>query len=234
MWLLLSGFDGLFLRTLRDLTIRPGYAAKKYIQGNRSHIYGPLSYFFLMITLFLLLMSVLDISLVSFINEKKETFSPSFSISDNEAKFVRRIMDTISRNMKAIAFLVVPFQAVAFRYMVFRKSGLNFMESMVMPFYLMGHLYWLSILSAILYYGSGSFIPPGIISMAGVIYFGYAYSNFIDYQPRWKTFLKGSGVYLAGQLSLMLAAFIVMTTVIVILAYYDPEIYEMLKPSGTR
>ena len=35
------GFDGMFPRTLRDLTIRPGHVAETYINGNRVKYVAP-------------------------------------------------------------------------------------------------------------------------------------------------------------------------------------------------
>jgi len=51
------GLDGMFPRTLRDVTLRPGQASRTFIQGNRVKYYGPVGYFFLMITVLLLLMN---------------------------------------------------------------------------------------------------------------------------------------------------------------------------------
>src|SRR5688572_4844803 len=55
------GFDSQFPRTLRDLTIRPGVAAKRFIEGNRAMYYGPVGYYFLMITVMFLVASILGI-----------------------------------------------------------------------------------------------------------------------------------------------------------------------------
>lgn len=234
-WLLLSGFDGFFLRTLRELTFRPGFAARQYILGNRMRTYGPVSYFFLMITLFLLLMSIMDINLLNFINERKEMLTPyAIKSGSGQERFTNLVVDFVSRNMKVIAFLNVPFHAFAARYLLFRKSGLNFMENMVMPFYLMGHLYWLSIASVFVYFYTNSFLFTTAAGIISILYYGYGYATLIDYQPKWKAFLKGIGVYVGGQITLMLVASIIAVIIIVILAYTRPEMLEMIKPSNNR
>jgi hypothetical protein len=40
------GFDGMFPRTIKDLTLRPGKASKNYVYGNRMMYYGPVGSFF--------------------------------------------------------------------------------------------------------------------------------------------------------------------------------------------
>jgi Protein of unknown function (DUF3667) len=59
-WARIYGFDGMFPNTLRDLTVRPGKASQLVIDGNRVKYYGPVGYFFLMITLLCLVGSLLD------------------------------------------------------------------------------------------------------------------------------------------------------------------------------
>jgi hypothetical protein len=235
LWLLLSGFDGLFLRTLRELTVRPGFVARQYILGNRVRTYGPVSYFFLMITLFLLLMTMMNIDMLDFINERKEMLTPyAIKSGSGQERFMKLVIDFVSRNMKVIAFLNVPFHAFAARYLMFRKSGLNFMENMVMPFYLMGHLYWLSIVTVFVYFYTNSYLFATAVGILSVLYYGYGYATLIDYQPKWKSFLKGIGVYVGGQITLMVVAGIIAVIVIVILAYTRPDMLEMIRPSNNR
>lgn len=76
-WARVYGFDGMFPNTLRDLTLRPGVAARIFISGNRVKYYGPVGYFFLMITVFLLLLDLLNIELADFLKEMgTTTFQP--------------------------------------------------------------------------------------------------------------------------------------------------------------
>lgn len=56
-------FDGMFPRTLRPLTIRPGEVARSYINGIRVKYVGPVGYYFLTLTFFLLVVPLLDIEL---------------------------------------------------------------------------------------------------------------------------------------------------------------------------
>src|SRR5882762_8751747 len=71
-WARIYGLDGMFPRTFRDLTLRPGYASKEFIRGNRAKYYGPVGYFFLMITLFLLLLSMIGLDFVDYMKSMQE------------------------------------------------------------------------------------------------------------------------------------------------------------------
>lgn len=230
-WMSAFGFDGMLARTLKDLTIRPGHAARQYINGNRKKYYGPVGYFLLMITLFLLLMSLLDMNLLDFINGKRGMFVVPAIQAQEDAKLTQLVLQFISQNMKIFVFLIVPFHAFAARYLLFRKSGLNFMENLVLPFYLMGHLYWLNIISVILFKFTNSYFFNAIVMVMALLYYGYAYSGLISYQPRWKSFLKGIGVYLGGQLTLIVVASLVIGIVIATMAFINPEALKMIKPA---
>ena len=67
------GFDGMFPPTLRDITIRPCVASRKYIEGNRVAYYGPVGYFFLMVTLIYIVASLFNIDLVEFMKSASGT-----------------------------------------------------------------------------------------------------------------------------------------------------------------
>ena len=69
-WARVYGSDGMFPNTLRDLTIRPGKASQLFINGNRTRYYGPVGYFFLMITLLYLVGSLLDVPITEFMKSK--------------------------------------------------------------------------------------------------------------------------------------------------------------------
>ena len=231
-WSRVYGFDGMFPRTLRDLTIRPGEAANKFIGGNRARYYGPVGYFFLMITIFLVMAGALDVDLRVYMTKDMPIEQPAHG-SGQEA-FNKMIMDFVSNNMRIFAFLIIPFNALMARYFLFRKSGLNFLEHSVLPFYIMGHFYWLSILSLIVYKFTGSFFLNTINAVLLVVFFGFAYSNFIKYQSKVKAFIKGLLVYLGGMGLFVMAVMLVTIIAVVILMKVNPEALDLIRPSNNR
>jgi hypothetical protein len=238
-WSRVYGFDGMLPRTLRDITIRPGLAAKRFIAGNRIAYYGPVGYFFLMITLYLLVLGMLNYNILDFMKGTQE----SMQIQQSRNKLGEIVQGYIADNIKIFIFLVIPFQAWCARYLFFRKSGFNFLENMVLPLYVVGHQQWLSILMAIIYKINGftAFGPgPGrssyvvINSVLSVAYFCYAYSSFADYQSRIKSFFKGLLLYVTSYILFLTVVTIIMLLVVVIISYVSPETYDMIKPSNNR
>jgi hypothetical protein len=231
-WSRVYGFDGMFPRTLRDLTIRPGNAARKFINGNRVQYYGPVGYFFLMVTLFLIMANILDVDLKELFSANQSRLTPVPEPGSGQAEFNSIVMDFVASNMRILAFAMIPFNALASRYFLFRKIGLNYLEHMVMPFYLVGHIYWLSILALILYKLTSSLTLYLSVSPISIIYFGYAYTTFIDHQPKWKSFLKGLFVYGIGMFFYVLFVAFISVGLVALLVYLDPEMFEMLRPSN--
>ncbi|MBL7856186.1 MAG: DUF3667 domain-containing protein [Cyclobacteriaceae bacterium] len=227
-WARIYGFDGMFPRTLRDLTICPGKAARVFISGNRSAYYGPVGYFFLMGTLFLLVLSFLNLDFIDFMKGMQK----AIPIQQTESQAQVLIQRFAADNLKLISFLLIPFQAFAARYIFFRKSGFNFLENWVLPLYVTGHVYWFTLVTAVYYKVTGvlfSSVATVVISLA---YFGFAYTSFIPYQPKLKVFLKGALLYIVSQLLMMIVAMVVMVIWILLLAWLDPDALKMFKPGA--
>jgi hypothetical protein len=218
-WARIYGFDGMFPRTLRDLTIRPGLAARRFIEGNRAMYYGPVGYFFLMITLMLLLYDMMGISFVEIMKATGQSMSqPS---TQAQAVFTQKIFQSISDNLKIFFFAFIPFQAFAARYIFFRKAGFNFIEHMVLPFYVMGHDLWINIILGVIYAINGQYYAWS--AFLAFFYFGFAYATMMTYQSRVKAFFKGIGVWAVGYVSLVLAMILVMVAIILVMRFLNPD-----------
>lgn len=233
-WSRVYGFDGMFPRTLRDLTLRPGVAARKFIDGNRVQYYGPVGYFFLMVTLFLIVASIIGVDIREFYSISQSTLAPKPKPGSGQEEFNKMVMDFVADNTRILAFAMIPFNALASRYFLFRKSGLNYLEHTVMPFYLTGHIYWLNIASLVVYKLTSSFALHFIIGPITFFYFAYAYTTFINYQAKWKSFIKGLLVYAIGMFLFIIVISIISIAIVILLAYLNPEAFEMLRPSNNR
>jgi hypothetical protein len=230
-WARIYGFDGMFPRTLRDLTIRPGEAARIFIAGNRAKYYGPVGYFFLMITLFLLVLSILGIDVVDFMKSIREIpQSGTVKAGSPQEKLLTDTMRVVTDNLKLVSFIYIPLQAFCSRFIFFRDSNYNFVEHCVMPLYLQGHVYWLSIVSAVVFKLFGTFNFNIFVLIISLLYIPYGYMNFYSNQKKIKAFLKGLGVYVSAQLLFGLIAIVL----VVILLSTNNEFYEMIKPSNNR
>ncbi|MEO7992400.1 MAG: DUF3667 domain-containing protein [Chryseolinea sp.] len=217
------GFDGMFPRTLIDLTIRPGIAAREYIRGNRVKHYGPVGYFFLMITLFLLIMSMMGIDFSEFSRVSSEALTGDRG-NGPTIEVQRKMSNFVSDNIRTFSFLSIP-SIVLMAWLFFRKSGYNFLEHAVIPFYILGHVYWLSILNLFLFKFGGTSTRLTIQLGVTILYFAFACSDFYTHNSKTKAFLKGLAVYLLGFSVFILIVMIAAT----IYMFTDPEIRELMK-----
>ncbi|MEI9918351.1 MAG: DUF3667 domain-containing protein [Bacteroidota bacterium] len=225
IWEHVSGFDGKFFRTFKDLTIRPGFAAREFINGNRARYYGPVAYYLLMITVFLLWLEFIDLSFVDYIKAMQKTIT-----NQNDTPFTANIRKILSDNLKIFAFFVVPFVAYASRRIYFRKQGLNLLEHSVPIFYMLGHWYWFQMAEATLLRFTGITIGSMAHSFLIALYVGYGYVSFVPDQPRLKVFLKGTGVYLTGFFLFMVAVVIVVSVWVAVLFATDPSQLDAIRP----
>lgn len=226
LWHQIAGLDGLFFRTIRDLTVRPGTVAREHIRGIRVKYFGPIGYFFFMITLLLLWVSSLGMDYADLITAKQSEWVPPQS----NQQAMTAITAWVADNIKWVLFLAIPFQAFAARYIFFRKSGLNIAEHAVPVFYTTGHLFWLSML-LVLYRKFTGDLPTMFSAILSIAYFGYTYATMIQYQSKVKSFFKGTGVYLIGQLLFLVTIMVLTVVIILILAKVNPDVLEFFKPS---
>jgi hypothetical protein len=221
------GFDGMFPRTLKDLTVRPGQVAREYINGNRVKYYGPVGYFFLMLTVYLLLASLLEIDLVTFMMQTNP--------SNVEAKgggvqdMVREINQWTIDNMRSVSFFITLF-TVFFTWLLFKKSKYNFIETGALVFFVAGHAMWVSITLMIIYKISGFALDSFYLLLFSIVFMVYAFVNFYSHLSKWRIIIKGVIVHILSFVTLtfvILAVFIYQVT-------HDKELYEKIKPSNNK
>jgi hypothetical protein len=218
------GFDGQFPRTLRDITLRPGVAAKRFIEGNRALYYGPVGYYFLMITVMLLVASILGIDFNEAMMSRARDIAQT-DPSEKAAEAQHILQGMVLDNFKWFSFALVFFVTLWLR-VLFRRSGYNLLEHSVMPFYVMGHFYWLSILEFILSKAFGLNINQYFVFLIYLLYLGYGSMNLYTYQSGFKAFLKGMLSFALA----MVGMFILMAIILIMYILVDPEFAKALKP----
>lgn len=226
-WARIYGFDGMFPRTLKDLTIQPGFAARQFIEGNRVRYYGPVGYYFFIITLFLLLLSMIGTNYLDYLRAASE----SLPIDQRESQFSRGTQAWVADNIKIVAFLIVPFIAFTSRYVFFRKQGLNFIEHSVPVFYMLGHWYWIEMIEAVIFTYTKWTLGLSWKFIMVPAYLGFGYISFVPDQPKWKVFLKGMGTYYLGYVFMFLVAAIIGLLIGIAIAIIDPSLLDSVRPS---
>ncbi len=131
-------------------------------------------------------------------------------------------MRVVTKNLKLIAFIYIPFQAFSSRFIFFGNAGYNFIEHCVLPLSLQGHIYWLSIASAMIFKIFGSFVFNFAVLLISLVYIPFGYMKFFSNQHKVKSFLKGLGIYISAQLLFSLLVVII----VAILLFTDSQFYE--------
>lgn len=224
-WSRVYGFDGMFPRTIRDLTLRPGVVARQYINGNRVLYYGPVGYFFLMLTLYILVISFLQIDM----NEMAKAVNPYAEIKEGsgQEQFNRGLMGWIKDNQRIVSFIFVPFYVFG-AALFLRKSKFNLLEHSILVFYTQGHFQWISITFLFLFKFTGHYFNIFMFAVTSAIYYAWACTQLYQaYRPGW-AFVRGVLVQLFFWLSLFL-----FTAVVMIIAFMlNPDLMEMIRPSN--
>lgn len=215
------GFDGMFPQTIRDLTVRPGKVALAYISGNRVKYVGPVGYFFVMLTVFIVLLNLLGIEFYEF-GQANNPFA-EIQPKQGQEELTQILLKVISDNLRIFNFLLIPLTAIWFK-VFFRKSGYTFFEMTVPACYFYGHLEILAILNVIIFWLFETSIN-GIIFPFYFIYFGFA--SITMFGSGVKIFLKGVLVYLFAFILYALAISIFS----IVYAITHPEILEKMRPT---
>lgn len=208
------GFDGMFPRTLRDLTLRPGFVTQEYLKGNRVKYYGPVGYFFLMITLYFLIMPLLGFSMDDLVTSAKIT--SQVKPGSNQAKFVQDYVGFITDNIRLFLFFMVVTISLS-SYLVFKKSKLNLLESSVLPFFAYGHVYWLSILLLVIKNIFHLPLKDAGVPLVQVAFFAFGCTGLYTYQSKVKVFLKGVLAYFLGFILLIVCMLVTAAVYLLIL-----------------
>lgn len=213
------GLDNRFARTVKDLTIRPGSVVQAFIDGNRVKYINPVGYMFILITIYVLLISILNVDMLEFTMSTGDIFQNQ-GPSTIEAEGFQRLLIS---NLKLLTFALIPFFALG-AYTIFRRKAYNLLETAVLIFYTHAHPLFLSIIALFTFKFFGvsgnSYIFPLMI-----LYFAYACAGFYP-GSKVANFIKGLLSYLLGFMFFVL----LLVAMVLLLAAIDRELFEMLFP----
>ncbi len=191
----LLGFDTSFLRTVKDLTIRPGRVGRAFVDGNRVKYFKPVGYFVVMLTIFLVLISFSPTwqEVIKVSQETQSSSGNAFELFDDPK--VRQVLaEGALDNMRILTFLQIPFVGI-WAMVFFRSEKLNFWEHMVGAFYFNGQALWLNVLTIILL----EIVPAPIALGLGNLSFIYlTWASMLFYQKggKFMRILKGLFTYI--------------------------------------
>ena len=196
----LLGLDSKFGRTVLDLCYKPGSVARSYIDGNRIRYVGPAGYFFLMVTILVLIITGLEIDMITYTQGASGLFQPD-ELTDAEIARQRDIQGWVFRNFKFATFAFIPFYVLGSRLLFF-KSRYNLLEHSVFIFYSQAHSQLLNFLSLIVFKLTGLSFTFGV-TLVSILYMGYFALDFFSINNRFVRILKGILIFPLGLIFLM-------------------------------
>ncbi|MFV0417797.1 MAG: DUF3667 domain-containing protein [Dysgonomonas sp.] len=198
--------------TIKELIIRPGYAIRDYLSGKRVGHFKPFS--------FVIILGAIYGFLVHFFNLYPEVHIFS-DVTVGTVDKNRVMFEWMYAHYSLIMFVIIPVSALS-SYLVFRKSGYNYMEHVIIYSYITGiHII---ILMAI--------YPLYYLTMSSVVYFvtfivTYFYNVWVLAQL-FKT-TSWTKVSLKALFSIVLSVFIIfiltvlIVIIVVVLKIYVPQ-----------
>jgi hypothetical protein len=163
----LFGFDSNFLRTVKDLTIRPQKVVQSAIDGIRVRYIGAVGYYFLMVTIYIIAMSVFNIDMTDYTNELNQSINPDATAED--LAVAQEFSTFIADNFRVVSFLIMPFLILGI-WIVFKNKGYNFLETSVLTFYGQAHPIWLAIILLVANKYTDNFFSISFISLFPYLY----------------------------------------------------------------
>ena len=210
----LFGFDNNFLRTVKDLTITPHKVIASSIEGVRVRYIGPVGYYFLMVTIYIIFSSIFNIDMSDLANEFNKTLNPEATAE--QLALQKQVNQFVTDNYRTISFMMIPFFVFGF-WLIFKNKGYNFLETAVLCFYGQGHPLWLTMLFLAVYKYSGDSLFVGLLMSISFIYTMVVAAVFYQGNKVWN-FIKAFFALIIGFTSMILASAIIGGLLGVILA----------------
>lgn len=124
------------LYTMKELTLRPGKAIRDYLDGKRVGLFKPFSYLLIPAAIYVFIYIGLDLP-VYYSNVYTEEIPEIDALGESYANWIN--------NHLGIAQLILIPVVAFFSFVLFRKSGYNYGENLVINTYIGGHALLLSI-----------------------------------------------------------------------------------------
>lgn len=172
--------DGPFLRTIRDLTWRPGHVAAAYVDGKRRTYTNPAKYCFIMGALASALMNSFVVN-EGFIEDELRQITSEDSILLNKDVLPLLLAFLKWSHLWAVASLPI---LAAVNRLFFPKSGRTVMEHYVVGLYAYGHAYLLQGLVAPIGLLTNPITSP-VLGLLPFIYFSWTTVTFCRTSKVW-------------------------------------------------
>lgn len=205
-----------FLFTVRELVLRPGIMVRDYLAGKRVKHVKPVKFL-----VWATAISFLVVKLLGFQEYIINQVKAQQNLQDNTPALerVQKMSDWINAHPSVIMLFTVPFIGLA-SWLLFRKRGYYYAEHFTAAAYLMGMINLFNIFVTLILL-MFKHLPLQQLTMLGsvqwlfnLIYFGWAYRQWMDGdKPAWTRF-RGAMVIIGGYLLMILVTALITSTVL--------------------
>lgn len=203
------------IRTVIDLTLRPGQACLEYIRGKRKKYSNPLRYFFIMIALFTIASLTSDMDPTRLFNFQDSWMFNFQDSSQNPEKaervheYLMGMMQFVFQSYNYLYFAAIPTFALFLR-VTFRRLPRNYAEHLIFVLFIVGQRLLFEALVTPLGLRD-QLVGRILIEIVLLGYFMWAALKFFEHRSFWtitKTFLSGIALQVIVSMSVL---FVVLT-----------------------
>jgi hypothetical protein len=130
-------FERGLLRTVRDMSLRPGSTIKRYVSGHRGGYVSPLTYVLFGAAAALLARSMYREQLSAWIRQQGAGIAETPLLSSGQAAAFSEVMVSLTQQTSFVGLALCLPVAAAVR-VLFRRSGINFAEAAVFALFVCG------------------------------------------------------------------------------------------------
>ncbi|MEM6723991.1 MAG: DUF3667 domain-containing protein [Bacteroidota bacterium] len=154
-----------FLFTLKVLFLRPGHSIRGFLAGQRVHFYKPIGFLLLTSTIYVLSSYLFDRN--TFFYDIALGFEEGASgIKDSAVLAETSLLRWMAKYQAYVPLMILPLFSIS-TYLAFIRSGYNYVEHLVINFYITGQqmmIYWL--FSFLFYQDNILIVTPLLIGAA--------------------------------------------------------------------
>lgn len=187
------GFDNRLGRTFLLMWTQPQQVVLPYLAGNRMQYVSPLSYLFIMTTLYMISFRLFGVEVAEILSIGSGALVQQDTISPQQEELQKILYQFMAQNYKIISVSSIPFNALVIGWF-FRKRKLNYMERVVLSAYIGAQTLWISIVFVGIY-AAFEYVGLYYQMFFSVVYFAFTMHKIMTQRSVVVSILKSIMVY---------------------------------------
>ncbi|MEO6149084.1 MAG: DUF3667 domain-containing protein, partial [Mucilaginibacter sp.] len=186
-----------FFYTVKELFTRPGHTIREFIEGKRINHFKPFALVLLLAGIYGFLYHYFNINDV-----------PRMGGQPDIEQTMAKTNEWLANNYSLAMVMLIPFFAFG-SYIVFRKSGYNYVQNVVINLFLTAQLLIVSIvLFPITYFCTGEYRGTGtmVAMIVGIALYMWSFTQLFPHKPKLKTGLKALWAYIFSYVIIFILA----------------------------